>query len=123
MGKDKNYAPQSWQIIASQDLLNIPPWVTVSVQRVRLPNGRTVDDYHQIKLQDYTLIFAQTSAGEVIVERAYKHGPRQYTLSLPAGLMEEGETPLASAQRELLEETGYVSDDWHSLAGCGRMGC
>lgn len=32
--------------------------------------------------------------------------------SIPGGRCDEGETPLESAQRELLEETGYVSEDW-----------
>ncbi len=33
-------------------------------------------------------------------------------LSLPGGLFEERESPLACAKREFLEESGYVSDDW-----------
>lgn len=33
-------------------------------------------------------------------------------ISLPGGRIDEGEEPLAAAQRELLEETGYASDDW-----------
>lgn len=32
--------------------------------------------------------------------------------SLSGGRCEEGEEPLTAAKRELLEETGYVSDDW-----------
>ncbi len=32
--------------------------------------------------------------------------------SIPGGKVDEGEDPLAAAKRELLEETGYVSDDW-----------
>lgn len=32
--------------------------------------------------------------------------------SIPGGRIDEGEEPLAGAKRELLEETGYASDDW-----------
>jgi 8-oxo-dGTP pyrophosphatase MutT (NUDIX family) len=33
----------------------------------------------------------------------------------PAGTVDDGEEPLAAGQRELLEETGYASDEWHLL--------
>jgi 8-oxo-dGTP pyrophosphatase MutT (NUDIX family) len=36
---------------------------------------------------------------------------------LPGGLIEDGEDPLATAQRELVEETGYVADEWNYLGG------
>ena len=32
--------------------------------------------------------------------------------SFPCGRVDEGETPLKTAKRELLEETGYSSDEW-----------
>jgi len=32
--------------------------------------------------------------------------------SIPGGRCEEGEDPLMAAKRELLEEAGYISDDW-----------
>ena len=36
-------------------------------------------------------------------------------LAIVGGYIEPGETPLAAAQRELCEETGYTSNQWHSL--------
>lgn len=36
----------------------------------------------------------------------------EFFYSLPGGRCDEGENPLESAQRELLEETGYTSDNW-----------
>ncbi len=35
--------------------------------------------------------------------------------TLPGGRIEPGEEPLAAAKRELLEEVGYVSDDWELM--------
>ncbi len=42
-------------------------------------------------------------------------GSREPTLAVVGGYVNEGEVPLAAAQRELLEETGYEAPDWLSL--------
>jgi ADP-ribose pyrophosphatase len=52
----------------------------------------------------------------VAVERQYRHAARQFLWELPAGKLERGEDPLAGAQRELAEETGYRAKKWKLLA-------
>lgn len=106
---------QRWEVLNSCEVFVASPWIKVSVEQVRLPDGRVVDDYHQIVLGESAVIFAQTRDGRVIMERQYKHGIGKVTLVLPAGLIEDGENAMVAAQRELLEETGYTSDDWCPL--------
>ncbi len=51
--------------------------------------------------------------------RQYRHGLGKSLLELPCGAVEgSSETPLEAAQRELLEETGYASDE---LVGTGVL--
>ena len=51
-----------------------------------------------------------------MVMRCYRHAVGNVTLTMPGGMLEEKEDPLAGIQRELLEETGYVADQkWQSL--------
>jgi ADP-ribose pyrophosphatase len=119
-------ALQPWEVLHSHDLVVAAPWLTLSVQQVRLPNGKIVNDYYQIHLHEFAVIFAQTTDGRVVMERQYRHGAGRVTLVLPAGSIEAGETPVAAAQRELLEETGYTSDDWRPLGSFvvhGNYGC
>ena len=47
--------------------------------------------------------------------RQVKYGVEGTTLGIVGGYINEGEAPLAAAQRELLEETGYKAPDWLSL--------
>ena len=51
----------------------------------------------------------------IVLERQYRHAANQYLWELPAGKLEAGEDPLAGAQRELAEETGYRAKKWRPL--------
>ena len=104
-----------WEVISSQVILESNPWMKINVQQVRLPDGRVVDDYHNISIGDHVIIYAETEEGLVITERQYKHGVGRVSLTLPAGGILDGEEPLAAAERELLEETGYRAESIESL--------
>lgn len=104
-----------WVVTEAHDVFVAKPWIRVEKQQILLPSGAVVSDYYQIELPDYCIVFAETADGRVIVERQYKHGAGKVTLTLPAGSLEENESPLEAAQRELLEETGYASDQWQGL--------
>jgi ADP-ribose pyrophosphatase len=65
-------------------------------------------------------------AGDVILVEQYRVPLGQFCLELPAGLIgdeTEGESALASAMRELEEETGYRAAQWEELgAFCSSPG-
>jgi len=117
-----------WQVLQQRELFDGSPWIKLSVQQIQLPDNRIVDDYYQIALREYAIIFARTVEAQVIVQRQYKHGLGRVSLTLPGGALESEEDPHLAAQRELLEETGYVAETWNSLGsfvvsanyGCGK---
>ena len=126
MGPDSDLS--HWEILDEQELYVAEPWIRLSRHRVRLPNGGIVDDYHRIQLPEYVVFIPFTEDGRVVMIRQYKHGPESVNLYVPGGLVDKDEEPLDAAKRELLEEVGYVSDEWHALGafvpnsnyGCGR---
>lgn len=51
----------------------------------------------------------------IVLERQYRHAAGRFLWELPAGRLDPGEEPLAGAQRELEEETGYHAKKWKPL--------
>jgi len=51
----------------------------------------------------------------ILLVRQYRLPARSYLWELPAGRLDEGETPLKAAKRELVEETGYKARTWKKL--------
>ena len=103
---------ERWKREQTETLLDTP-WVKVRRDWVRLPNGARIDDFYAITIRDASAVVALDEEGNVILKREYRYCYDRELLEIPAGAFELGETdPLLVAKRELLEETGYVSDDW-----------
>ena len=51
----------------------------------------------------------------ILLVRQYRLPARRFLWELPAGRLDEGETPLQTAKRELIEETGYRAKQWKKL--------
>jgi ADP-ribose pyrophosphatase len=120
-----------WKVGSRRSELSRLPWLEVFRETIELPDGRQVDDFYSVEMQDFVVIVALTEAGEVVVERLYRHGAGRVTWSLPAGYVQPGEDPLGAAIRELREETGYEAAEWTLLGrfivdgnrGCGWCNC
>ena len=120
-----------WKVGSRRSELSRLPWLEVFRETIELPDGRQVDDFYSVEMQDFVVIVALTEAGEVVVERLYRHGAGRVTWSLPAGYVQPGEDPLGAAIRELREETGCEAAEWTLLGrfivdgnrGCGWCNC
>ena len=98
------------------------PWFQILAKTMR--EGEA--PYYSLKLPDYSAVLALTDDQEVLIVRQYRPAVERYTLELPSGLVDAGETPAEAARRELLEETGYEADVVENLGpmlpDTGRLG-
>jgi ADP-ribose diphosphatase len=81
---------------------------------VRLPDGnQSVREY--VRHPGAVVMVALFEDGRVLLERQFRYPHGRDFIELPAGKLEPGEPHLETAQRELLEETGYLASDWRRL--------
>ncbi len=105
---------ESWEVLSSETVLQ-HPFLTVRMERVRLPDGGIIPDWPIAQTRDYVNAFVLNGEGCVMVQEGYKHGIGRSSWQMPGGYLEPGEEPQVAMQRELLEETGYTCDSWQPL--------
>ena len=81
---------------------------------VRLPDG-TQAYREYIRHPGAVAVVALFDDGTVLLERQFRYPNAREFIEIPAGKLEPGEPRLDTAQRELLEETGYVAAEWTRL--------
>ncbi len=105
-----------WKLL-KQEYIEKNKWVKLRKDTCTV-NGKRIDDYYVLALQDVSCVVALTKEKKIILVKEYKHGVQKEILQLPCGYVDKGEKPLETAQRELAEETGYVSEKWRFLGKC-----
>jgi len=81
---------------------------------VRLPDG-TLATREYIVHPGAVLIVPVLPDGRLVIVRQFRYPLDRILIEFPAGKLDPGEGPLATAQRELREEAGYVAASWQRL--------
>lgn len=82
-------------------------WLKVIRETVRFPNGTEIKDFYIAERPAYAAVVPLLKSNEILLVRQYRQGPRKNILNIPMGVITENEKSIATARRELLEETGY----------------
>jgi 8-oxo-dGDP phosphatase len=107
-------AVERWPVEAS-DVLAKSSLVRVRRDKVRMPDGEHAER-DVVEHPGAVAVVAVNDADEVLLIRQYRHPVARQLWEIPAGLRDvPGEPLVETAQRELLEEAGYLAADWHVL--------
>ena len=95
--------------IVSKELIVDEPYCKIEKQKVITHNGAELDWFVRLNY-DAVIIIPFMKSGEILLQRAYKHGAQSFIIEFPAGLLENTKEQLKhAAARELREETGAVA--------------
>ena len=122
-----------WEEVSTEHIVQ-DEWIDFRRSSFRFPDGNVFEPYYTYSRRDYVIIVASDEEGKYLCVRQFRQGIREVTTEFVAGGIErsdgkqygekiesgssdgsECEDALAAAKRELLEETGYESDDWSHL--------
>ena len=116
-----------WEEISTEHIVQ-DEWIDFRRSAYRFPDGSVFEPFYSYSRRDYVVIVASDTEGKYICVRQFRQGIKEVTTEFPAGGIERTdgreyglrdgasvENALEAAKRELLEETGYVSDDWRYL--------
>ena len=118
----------AWEEIRTEHIVQ-DEWIDFRRSAYRFPDGSVFEPFYSYSRRDYVVIVASDTEGKYLCVRQFRQGIKTVTTEFPAGGIERtdgreygskqdpsaSENALEAAKRELLEETGYVSDDWKYL--------
>lgn len=87
---------------------------------VDLPNGKSIR-HTTIIHPGAAVILPITDGGDILLLRQFRPSLNKWILELPAGTIENNESPIECARRELIEETGYSAQHFEPLGQCSPL--
>ena len=118
-----------WECVSNEHLIE-DEWLDLRRSAYRFPDGTVFSPYYSYSRRDYVVIVATDEAGNYICVRQFRQGIGRVTTEFVAGGIERfsdreyrgkdeaengAEDALSAAKRELLEETGFTSDEFTHL--------
>lgn len=118
----------AWEEVSTEHIVQ-DEWIDFRRSAYRFPDGKVFGPFYSYSRRDFCIIVATDQEGNYLCVRQFRQGIRQVTTEFPAGGVERrdgrqygtgeasdaAEDVLEAAKRELLEETGYESDEWKFL--------
>ena len=102
---------QPWKTIRSKLLGDFSIFKLRSQISVSPRTGRE-HDFFILDSVNWVNVIAVTPDRQLVMVEQYRHGSNTVELEIPGGMMDAGETdPVATAVRELREETGYAGEN------------
>ena len=99
------------EVCISSEMVLDGTMMRVKRDQVRLPSGNQ-SQREFILHPGAVLIIPILDNGNLLLERQFRYPLNRVFVELPAGKIDQGEDILLTGQRELLEETGYIAQEW-----------
>ncbi|MGE5700379.1 MAG: NUDIX hydrolase [Deltaproteobacteria bacterium] len=104
-----------WKLLQSRRMFS-DRLIAVDHDRYLLAGNGRSNDFTVIRTSDWINVIPIASDGRLVFIRQFRHGTREVTVEIPGGAIDPKDSdPRMAAERELLEETGYMAEKWEYL--------
>jgi ADP-ribose pyrophosphatase len=100
----------------TQSVVYINPWWRYCCDQIELPSGKS-GEYHFAQTNGSSMVIPKTEEGKLILVRQYRYTGKRDSIEFPCGGVKEGSTYDETAEQELVEETGFLSESLESVGG------
>lgn len=98
----------------SEEILHKNPWWTYKHDQYEKPNGK-VGDYYFAETGGISLVIPILTDGHIALTLQYRYLFDKESIEFPAGGIKPGSDSLRTAKEELLEETGWVAEQFTKI--------
>ena len=114
--KSFQFTIEPWKVVRQNKEYQTPIFnILKRSMRLEAADEQKSGDFYVLEALEWINIIPITSQKEIVLVEQYRYGIEEPTLEIPGGMVDEGEEPAEAARRELVEETGFVSENWQSL--------
>ena len=88
----------------------VNPFWEYKIDEYKMPNGKT-GEYHYVNSRGATIIIPVTEQNKFVMINQFRYLNNKTSLEFPGGGISSGFEALDNAKKELIEETGYESNE------------
>jgi len=111
----KQHNLQKWRTTKSEYLVT-DRWIRLRADSCETPEGHVIEPFYVLEYPDWvSCVVLSEDLKEITMLHHYRHGIDDFVLELPGGIVDEGESPRQTAEREMNEELGLEGATIHEV--------
>ena len=71
---EDNSKQKNWTLISRRKVYDGSPYINIFKDKVILPNGNILDDYHRIEIRDAVILLVEDNEKRLMIYKEYRHG-------------------------------------------------